>query len=103
METDYIKRSDAIEETRKPWITRAELRRRICNIPPADVRPVKRGEWLMMIDSIFNGERFVEWSCSECRYVRKRGWRHTGGVEAQDAKFCENCGADMRPEGGSDG
>lgn len=36
----YIKRSDAIEETREHWITRAELRRRICNITPADVRPV---------------------------------------------------------------
>lgn len=54
---DYIKRSDAIKETREPWITRAELRRRICNIPPADVRPVPPGGIGEMSDGYhtFNG------------------------------------------------
>lgn len=71
--------------------------------PVAKVRPVKHGEWMMIVDSIFNGESFVEWVCSECWYVHNRGWMHTNDGKCPGAKFCENCGADMRPEGGADG
>lgn len=66
---------------------------RLLSLP--EVRPVKRGEWMMRVDSVFNGERFVEWFCSECGYVRNRGWRHTNDGKDPDAKFCENCGAKM--------
>lgn len=67
----------------------------LLDIPAEDVRPVKQGEWMMMVDSMFNGERFVEWTCSECGYVHNRGWRHTNDGKDPDAKFCENCGAKM--------
>lgn len=39
---EYIEREAAIAETRKPRLTDAELRRRIANIPSADVVPVVR-------------------------------------------------------------
>lgn len=68
------------------------------NFPAADVRPVVRGEWMMRVDSIFNGECFVEWFCSKCGYVRNRGWQHTNDGRKPNAKICENCGADMRGE-----
>ena len=49
----------------------------------ADVRPVKRGEWVEEKD------RLYRWHCSECGYVI--------GIAQMDANFCPNCGADMRP------
>ena len=50
--------------------------------PPADVRPVVRGEW------VEEKGRLYRWHCSECGYVI--------GVARMDANFCPNCGADMR-------
>ena len=69
--------------------------RRIEEISAADVQPIKQGEWMMVVNSIFNEERFVEWTCSECGYVHNRGWRHTNDGKNPNAKFCENCGAKM--------
>lgn len=100
---DFVRRADIVEKfmDRLPSISVGYLCKVADEIPPADVRPVVKGEWMMMVDSIFNGERFVEWTCSECGYVRNRGWRHTDDGKEPDAKFCENCGADMT--GGADG
>ena len=51
------------------------------SLDPADVRPVKRGEWV-------DGNR-TAWKCSACGY----------GVFAYNTtNFCPNCGADMRQE-----
>lgn len=102
MESDYISRQWLLNEYDKRHKgPPGGARKMIEEAPPADVRPVVKGEWMMMVDSIFNGERFVEWTCSECGYVRNRGWRHTDDGKEPDAKFCENCGADMT--GGADG
>ena len=87
---DYIKRSDAIEESRKPWITRAELRRRICNITPADVRPVVRGEWIET--GYFDQDYQPIYECSHCH-------REVADNFMAKHLFCLHCGADMRTIG----
>lgn len=55
--------------------------------PPADVVKVKRGEWIVCGD----GE-YVPFMCSHCG--KTTSWYH-----AQTAKYCPNCGADMRGDG----
>lgn len=34
----------------------------------------------------------------KCGYIRTQGWVHTKEGQKPTAKFCENCGADMRGE-----
>lgn len=55
---------------------------RMAEIPPADVRPVVRGEWLNE-DSASN---YLAFKCSVCG---------TGG-RLYKFPFCSQCGADMR-------
>ena len=55
-------------------------------IPPADVRPVVRGEWILKTDDF----DFVDGKCSVCSYTDsffEENWLYN---------FCPNCGADMR-------
>lgn len=59
------------------------------DVPSADVRPVVRGRWNH--DGSDWKNRFI---CDQCGYK----WF----FDAKEAKFCPNCGADMR-EGGNDG
>lgn len=54
-------------------------------IPTADVRPVVHGKWNH--DGSDWKNRFI---CDQCGYK----WF----FEAEEARFCPNCGADMRPE-----
>ena len=89
MNNDYIRRSDAIEETRKPWTTRAELRRRICNIPAADVRPVVRGHWISEEEAEMMGDYSRADTCSVCGSC---DWDCT---ESRWFNYCPNCGAKM--------
>lgn len=59
--------------------------------PPADVKPVVRGEW---IDKFNKGKAHMQSFCSACG-------KHSGigGIESNRHKpFCPNCGADMRKE-----
>ena len=50
----------------------------ICDIPAADVQPVKRGHWIEIDYGMF-------YEFSEC-----------GNVREFERNFCSNCGADMR-------
>lgn len=62
-------------------------------VEPANVRPVVRGEWnKSYADHEAFGVRPFFRYCSEC---------HESTVYPYN--FCPHCGADMRPEGGSDG
>lgn len=61
-------------------------------MPAADVRPVKRGEWMRKPDPYGFFEDIPV--CSECGCTTKM---------REEYNFCPNCGADMRPEGGADG
>lgn len=57
----------------------------------------KKGEWAPTYSDC-GDDVWVVWKCSECGYVRKKGWDHTSDGERPDALFCEMCNADMRGE-----
>ena len=95
--SDYISREAAIKKFEdaeylydpEPGAKRytVEDAKEILNdVPAADARPVKRGEWIPETD------RHYHWHCSECGYVI--------GAMRMDADFCLKCGADMT--GGAD-
>lgn len=63
-------------------------------LPTADVEEVRHGMWVHN-DDLVNSDIWRRWSCSECGYVRKRGWEHTSDGQKPRAKLCENCGAKM--------
>lgn len=66
--------------------------------PAADVRPVKRGEWVGEYDGYADGMPVYDmWSCSVC------GKRFDEWDERPSWSFCPNCGADMRPKEDNDG
>lgn len=71
--------------------------KRLKELPNANVREDVKGEW--ECDSEWVDEagqsRFV-WKCSKCGFIRSRGWEYTKDGRKPTAKFCENCGADMR-------
>lgn len=74
---------------------------KIEHLPAADVRPVIRGEWDKHEDyDEYGGGRYVEWSCSECCHIVKRGWtiRDKNIDKKPTDNYCPNCGADMRSE-----
>lgn len=91
-EKEYIEREAAIAETRKPRLTDGELRRRLAQIPAADVRPVVRGKWIDRDDDYYGWNM---WACSACgeEFVLTEGT-----PDMNDYHFCPNCGADMREE-----
>lgn len=65
----------------------------IDNMPSADAREVKRGEWVGDFDGYADGEPVYDiWSCSACGYVFGE-WD-----EKPTWEYCPRCGADMRPE-----
>lgn len=94
---DYIERDAAVELLSQPitmsmCLSVEECHHKIAqqridrylveNIPAADVRPVKRGEW---ID--YQQGRWIYAKCSECETVHD-----------VQSNFCPNCGAKMTEE-----
>lgn len=71
------------------------------SLPPADVKPVVSGEWLIVDESYWRGTQSqdkqinrVSLKCSNCGHrITQKDFR---GIR----NFCPNCGADMRPRGG---
>ena len=87
---DYVRRADIIERfmDRLPSISVNYLCKIADEVPPADVRPVVRGEWnKSYADHEAFGVRPFFRYCSEC---------HESTVYPYN--FCPHCGADMRPE-----
>ena len=72
-----------------------ECREVLRDVPASDVRPVKRGKWIQKAEQV-GKDYWVLWECSECGYVRTRGWAHTQDGRKPKAYFCERCSADMR-------
>ena len=101
--TDYIERQAAMDvfenladedwnkNTGTTWANAfIEVAGMIDGIPPADVRPVVRGEWENMGDFI---------KCSVCKATRLKEFNsYYGKVQrlVVETNFCPNCGADMR-------
>ena len=73
-------------------------RRLLDSIPPADVKPIVKGEWKCVSKEYPNYGLWNKWCCSCCGYIRTTGWEHTSEGKRPNACFCENCGADMRKE-----
>lgn len=100
MEDDYIIRKAAIRAVRDQtcWrynnsaIDEIGAISNIEKITAADVRPVVRGEWIKKGCYAF---------CSNCGERKAIAWPTTVEelVNVYRLKFCNNCGADMRPEG----
>lgn len=70
----------------------------IDELPAADVAPVVHGTWDKGEDyDPYGGGRFVEWSCSECCHIIKRGWAVRGKNidEKPTENYCPKCGARM--------
>lgn len=90
--SDYISREAAIAETRKPRLTDAELRRRLAELPAADVAPVRHGYWKKMLQ---NADGTSDYECSACKGLV---------IDVPDddehplCNFCPNCGARMDGE-----
>ena len=80
----------------------AAIKSIIDDIPTAKVEEVSHGEWVRDADLI-DEDVWVRWSCSECGYVRTRGWEDTNAGTKPWAKLCENCGAKMDEKENSDG
>lgn len=57
----------------------------------------KKGKWIATYSDC-DGDVWVSWKCSNCGYVRKKGWKYTDDGKKPDALFCEMCNADMRGE-----
>ena len=97
---DFIKRKDVIEAFDDPAVERNygdvdpdSVIRVIKVIPAADVRPVVHGrwEWIKDYDDMSPvGHRI----CSVC------GHNPTDQLLPHIARFCPNCGADMRGNNG---
>ena len=61
----------------------------LAGIPPADVKPVAKGEWICTDDDC------NIWMCSVCK---EEQILEAGTPRDNSWHFCPNCGADMRKE-----
>lgn len=84
---DYIKRKDALIAASEDEGFGISIRRRIRQIPAADVRENIHGNWVGIDD--FPYEVF---ECDRCGYIIEFA------IKEHLANFCPNCGADMRGE-----
>ena len=87
--TDYISREAAIEETRKPRLTDAELRRRLAELPAADVAPVVHGRWEITDAYPHNVH------CSVCHKRFAQTHWEVWEDGSLPRNYCPNCGARM--------
>lgn len=63
-----------------------------------ETRPVVYGEWIKYEETQYAGQRYVEWTCSQCGRIGKRGWStKSANIDKPPlSNFCPKCGADMR-------
>ena len=81
-----------------PVIRCEDLARIINDMPTIQSEPErKKGKWTATYSDC-GGDVWVSWKCSNCGYVRKKGWKYTDDGKKPDALFCEMCNADMRGE-----
>lgn len=66
------------------WDTIRYIEKKVRSIPTVEAKEVVHAKWIHL-----GGD---EWCCTECGYVIST----EGSWEKPKAKFCEECGADMR-------
>lgn len=79
-----LKLTPKVDDDGYCWVIRGNAATAIDNIPAADVRPVKRGKWI-----VYTGRGKRQYMCSECSAEEKN---------PKVAHYCYNCGADMMEE-----
>ena len=84
--------------------TADEVERILDTIPPADVRPVVRGQWKFATNPMLHDGPGPSCWCSECKKPpidKKNVWYHLDGTFAREGEefvlsdFCPNCGCYM--------
>ena len=95
---DYISREAAIEAISEeckvcgpsgncPFIMNCLIKQKrkvLRAVPPANVRPVKEGHWIIHISDLFPADSTIE--CDQC-HAEQPTWI--------DDNFCPNCGVKM--------
>ena len=100
MSKDTIYRQDAVDainelhDKSNAWLDLAV--EALEKLPSAEPER-KKGKWTVTYSDC-GGDVWVSWKCSNCGYVRKKGWKYTDDGKKPDALFCEMCNADMRGE-----
>lgn len=99
MAKEYIEREAAIAETRKPRLTDAELRRRLANIPAADVVEVRHGRWVEVEvkELAYYKMMIASMRCDQCGRYHNEVYHY--GNQTEMAKYCGFCGALMDKDG----
>ena len=106
MNDEYIRKSDAVQAINPPEpypyiygerTLFAAVKRRITNIPAADVQPVKRGKWVES-DYKYNSDFncfIISAKCSACDH-----WCYVIATDKNNMsrKYCDYCGARMDGE-----
>lgn len=91
---EYIRRADALKAMDCGNLHKGivdALQSLILDVPAADVKPVRYGEWVK--PTILNGCVFPEmYHCSLCGM----------SIRMEKANYCSNCGADMREVAGDE-
>ena len=96
MPKEYIEREAALEIINSLNIASALYAgRKIINLPPADVAPVRHGMWETIDASTWR------WSHDGAKPVHRVKYRHNecGRVVQRKEPYCPNCGARMDLEG----
>ena len=96
MPKEYIEREAALEIINSLNIASALYAgRKIINLPPADVAPVRHGRWETIDASTWR------WSHDGAKPVHRVKYRHNecGRVVQRKEPYCPNCGCKMDLEG----
>ena len=96
MPKEYIEREAALEIINSLNIASALYAgRKIINLPPADVAPVRHGRWETIDASTWR------WSHDGAKPVHRVKYRHNecGRVVQRKEPYCPTCGAKMDLEG----
>lgn len=92
-DAEYIKKLEELHEIDKGIISKAVAKIKMLSAQSER----KTGRWIPTYEDCC-ADVWVKWKCSECGYVRKKGWKQTYYGAKPDALFCEMCNADMRGE-----
>ena len=93
--TEYIRKQDAVNSVECAngnitWAERDDCKKRLEELPPADVAPVVHGKYVGEYDGYADGNPVCDmWYCSVC------GCCFEDWDEKPTYNFCPNCGAKM--------